>query len=167
MAQSILYKLLKYCCLGWRKSVWLLARMLFQKSKSKECSQQIKEAIARYQNYGFSYLCYKILFIQNELKFQDKTGNFREHFFIHFKFFASFSPTAAPAFQHDLAERWLPLVTLFFFLWQDCHGAWIFQVCMYLLHCSVVVKNLVMDLVYSAYCCCFILPLIRVSFRVN
>lgn len=36
--------------------VQLLAKMLFQKSKSKQCNQQTKEAIASYQSYNFSYL---------------------------------------------------------------------------------------------------------------
>lgn len=37
---------------------------------------------------------------------------------------------ASPAWAlqwHDLAERWLPLAILVFFLWQDGHGTWIFQ----------------------------------------
>lgn len=59
----------------------------------------------------------------------------------------------------------LELDILFFSLWWECHGAWVLFAHMHVTSEPLFAKNLTMDLVNLASCCCFVLPLIKINLR--
>lgn len=80
----------------------------FYKNKKTKYTHngQAQEATSRHQSCNFTFLCYEILFIQNELKFQkkkNKTDIFNIAYFTQSKF--SVSSPHPPVIQHDPADR--------------------------------------------------------------
>lgn len=128
---------------------------------------RVKEAVtARYQSYSFLYLRWKILFIMNGLKVQNKKNILNISLFIHFKISVSFLLTLYfSMISRKMATFrsgyfiFLPVARL---LWgMDTSGSYVSMTSLPLWS-----KNLAVDFVHPAACCCLVLPPTMVSFRV-